>query len=281
LSKVDVRTAGPGIFGTLTYPEAFPLPDSEEIYKAHLDAFAKRFLRAFPRAGMHWKLEFQRCRACKPDKGTAGGCICGKHEHAPHFHPIFWNIPTDKEWMWRFKLWVSQHWFEVVGSGDQKHLNAGTRCEVIASKRGMLSYVGGYQSKDDQSLPGFEVGRYWGVYGRSNIPYAQAGVLELEEREGVIVRRIARGFMRSQNRQRRLRALDQQGLSHTLFFTGGIRALRKKVPDAAAFKIPPKIRLRNNDSISLFCDADFWAAALERLFVPGPVRCVLASVLPP
>jgi len=77
LAKVDQRKCGSPIFGTLTYPAEFPI--DSETFKRHLKIFSQRFLRAFPYAGFHWKLEFQ----------TRG---------AAHFHPIFWNLSTDGEY---------------------------------------------------------------------------------------------------------------------------------------------------------------------------------------
>jgi hypothetical protein len=68
LAKVDQGKCGTPIFGTLTYPAEFPL--DEETFKRHLKIFSQRFLRAFPHAAFHWKLEFQ-------NRGAA------------HFHPIF------------------------------------------------------------------------------------------------------------------------------------------------------------------------------------------------
>jgi hypothetical protein len=57
LAKVDQRKCSGPIFGTLIYPADFPL--DQETFKRHLKMFSQRFLRAFPSAGFHWKLEFQ------------------------------------------------------------------------------------------------------------------------------------------------------------------------------------------------------------------------------
>ena len=57
LAKVDQSKCGRPIFGTLTYPAEFPL--DQDTFKKHLKIFSQRFLRAFPAAGFHWKLEFQ------------------------------------------------------------------------------------------------------------------------------------------------------------------------------------------------------------------------------
>lgn len=133
------------IMGTLTYPAEFP--SSGRVVKAHFRAFVERCRRYHERAGhagwsIFWFLEFQ-----------ARG--------APHFH-FFTNytIPRDLLAMW---------WYDIVGSGDQRHLLAGTRIEYIRIGRaGTISYASKYAAKATQKdvPPGFEdVGRFWGAVG--------------------------------------------------------------------------------------------------------------------
>ena len=120
LAKVDQSKCGRPIFGTLTYPADFPL--DQETFKRHLKVFSQRFLREFPAAGFHWKLEFQ----------TRG---------AAHFHPIFWNLGSDREFLGKFRIWLACNWYEVVGSGDQKHLLAVIFADLIHSQFGVMRYV--------------------------------------------------------------------------------------------------------------------------------------------
>jgi hypothetical protein len=150
LAKVDQSKCGCPIFGTLTYPANFPL--DQETFERHLKIFSQRFLRSFPAAGFHWKLEFQ-----------ASG--------AAHFHPIFWNLSGDDGGFLReFRGWLAQNWSEVVHSGDEKHLLAGTSADPIKSQFGIIRYVSGYASKLDQTKPGCNVGRYWGIVGGQIFP---------------------------------------------------------------------------------------------------------------
>jgi hypothetical protein len=246
LAKVDQSKAGLAIFSGLTYPLLFTL--DRHIFKAHLDAFGRRFLRKYPHAGFHWKLEFQK-------------------RDAPHFHPIFWNLPTDAASMRRFRRWLAQAWYEVVASNDPKHLAAGTSADVIRSQFGIMRYVGPYVSDEDQSRPGWEVGRYWGTVGKRNIPYATAPQVTLSPAESLLLWRTARKYQRATNRQRRLRRfLDKTGFDALAFFNGRGRAWRKAAPHMKCWKqIPRKITLKANDNINLFCDARQWAHALERL----------------
>jgi hypothetical protein len=248
LAKVDQSKCGRPIFGTLTYPAEFPLDD--ETFKRHLKVFSQRFLRAFPDAGFHWKLEFQ-------DRG------------APHFHPIFWNLSNDREYLKHFRGWLACNWFEVVGSGDEKHFLAGTSADLIKSQFGIMRYVSGYVSDLDQTKPGFTVGRYWGIVGRSNIPWAKESVIELTFAQGTLVRRTARRYMKAMNRQRRIRHVEKllpKELCAAAMLNGEVRRIRKHSPHLKAFEhFPRKLRLRNNGNVNLFCKADFWRDAIVRL----------------
>jgi hypothetical protein len=189
LAKVDQSNCGRAIFGTLTYPAEFPL--DEETFKKHLKIFSQRLLRAFPAAGFHWKLEFQ-------DRGAA------------HFHPIFWNLSGDSTFVGEFRMWLACSWYEVVGSDDQKHLLAGTSADLINSQFGIMRYVSSYASKCDQTKPGCKVGRYWGIVGRGNIPWAKENIVELSSVQAKLVRRIARRYMAAMNRCRRIRYLERK-----------------------------------------------------------------------
>ena len=89
LAKVDQSKCGHPIFSGFTYPADFPL--DQRTFKRHLKMFSQRFLRAFPKAGFHWKLEFQA-------RGAA------------HFHPIFWNLGSDGEFLRGFRGWLARDW---------------------------------------------------------------------------------------------------------------------------------------------------------------------------
>jgi hypothetical protein len=244
LAKVDQTKAGKAIFAGLTYPAEFPT--DSEIFKEHLHSFSKRFLRSYPHAAFHWKLEFQ-------DRDAA------------HFHPIFWNLGTSKKEIRHFRKWLARSWYEVVGSNDPRHLAAGTSADVIRSQFGIMRYVGPYVSDDDQSRPGWKVGRYWGIVGRKNIPYAVAPQITLSPAESLCVWRTARRYQRAMNRQRRLKIILKAKLPIADFFDG--KEFRKATRTRLTIwkQMPPKLRLKQNDNINLFCNARQWAAALERM----------------
>jgi hypothetical protein len=135
---------------TLTYPEKFPA--SGATCKEHL----RRFLQEMQR-------EYNRTKASmgRADGHSAFWFMEFQERGAPHFH-IFTNWSPNK-------AWVSYRWFDIVQSGDEKHLLAGTRTEFLrAGRRGTISYASKYAAKLAQKrVPiGFEnIGRWWGVYG--------------------------------------------------------------------------------------------------------------------
>jgi len=77
---------------------------------------------------------------------------------APHYHLIASEAVPKEE--------LSERWYKIVGSGDEKHLRAGTQIGRIQSKGHLYEYLSGYIKKLDQKTPpvGFEnVGRFWGA----------------------------------------------------------------------------------------------------------------------
>jgi hypothetical protein len=122
-------------FVTLTYPENFPSNGRQT--KKHLNAFLQYLRRKDIK--FTWVLEFQ-------SRG------------APHYHIIVSGFISKDE--------LSRIWYRIVGSGDEKHLKAGTGIEAIKSKGHLYGYLSNYIKKLDQKTPpeGFEnVGRFWGA----------------------------------------------------------------------------------------------------------------------
>jgi hypothetical protein len=145
------------LFLTLTYPREFPVDLG--VSKGHLKRFFERLQYYFEDCGAIWKLEFQK-------------------RGAPHYHILLWGVGYDV----RFLEWVSRAWYEVVGSGDERHLRAGTRVEWIRSVRGTFSYASKYLGKDQvvpEESKEVGVGRFWGIWGREWLPWAEYGYREL------------------------------------------------------------------------------------------------------
>lgn len=137
------RSAIP-VFVTLTYPAVY---SSDPVrWKRDFDVFCKRLQRRFEKIALVWKLEFQK-------------------RGAPHYHLMVWGADYAN-----LLAFCSSAWYQVVGSLDEKHFRAGVRVEKIRSIRGVFSYASKYLGKTEQVIQG--VGRFWGVRGEENIPWA-------------------------------------------------------------------------------------------------------------
>lgn len=136
---------------TLTLPRWCPLAGDPRGAKARLRAWLARVRRrlmeahegTLPKAySAFWFLEFQ------------GNGAVHFHLYLTHFLP---------------KEWVARSWYEVVGTGDERHLQAGTRIEELRSGRsGCLYYAAKYAAKVEQKdlpLGITNPGRWWGVNG--------------------------------------------------------------------------------------------------------------------
>jgi len=162
----------PEVMVTLTYPEKWP--EDPRRWKRDLEVWWKRVERAFPDANFIWKLEFQK-------------------RGAPHFHLLGSfgeGVGIDDN----LKAWVSRSWYEVVNSGDEKHLKAGTRVDILDSNKKIKMYVCKYISKEEALKFGC-VGRWWGKLG--NVPSVVKLAVRLQYREAVLVRRILKRWLRS------------------------------------------------------------------------------------
>jgi hypothetical protein len=134
---------------TLTYPKQHTT-DGKEV-KRHLDLMKRWLKRNGVKAGS-WFLEFQ-----------ARG--------APHFHCYLSGYPSGG-----VKA-VSQAWFNIVGSGDEKHLAwhegrlSGRPClEWFRVPHAASAYATKYATKQEQKDVPEEyqsVGRFWGCWGAS------------------------------------------------------------------------------------------------------------------
>lgn len=165
MASIDYEAAGLPVFLTLTYPGEWD--NNPGKWKRDLDVFLHALKRQWPEVWGTWKLEFQK-------------------RGAPHFHALLWDGPkvkgieaqrcngkfcvvpdvSDPETLKLFN-WMSTTWYRIVGSGDEKHLVAGTRIEPVKSRQGVMSYTGKYLGKTGGGEEYPEgIGRVWGVIGR-------------------------------------------------------------------------------------------------------------------
>lgn len=173
----NVIAAGRAWFVTLTYPGKYSADPT--VWKRDLDTFLKRMDRTrFGLAGW-WKLEAQR-------------------RGAPHYHLLV--VASEAANQVAFREWSARSWYEVVGSGDERHLRAGTSCESVGSWKAVAKYAGKYFGKGlkadefktesgdlvaDQRIPQMvdsdgvvtgggkvSLGRFWGAFKRDCLPIA-------------------------------------------------------------------------------------------------------------
>ena len=144
LASNRLPVGSPHFLVTLTYPAEFPTELS--VIKADRRTFMKRLQRAFPSVVVLWKLEFQR-------------------RGAPHYHLIVANSGASVAGM---REWVRRAWYEVVGSGDERHLMAGTQVDRL---RSTAAYLCGYLKKfgrksyQDEAPEWAHGLRRWGIVG--------------------------------------------------------------------------------------------------------------------
>lgn len=165
---------------TLTYPREFP-SDGKAV-KLHLNTFLTWLRRDTGGCEYLWFLEFQ-----------ARG--------APHIHLLIDGpLPRNREDTRAYRFRVSATWFDVVGSGDERHLAAGTRTERLRKPGGARFYAVKYAHKMRQKAvpPDYRnVGRFWGC-SRAVKPQPQA---ELQCTEDDI-RGLLEGWEYAPNEQR-------------------------------------------------------------------------------
>ena len=177
---------------TLTYPVEVETADYH-VYKEHLHEFSKRFARQWPGASAVWRLEFTKA---------------GK----PHYHLVLFGLGGVAN-LQGFRDWVDWAWFEVVGSGLEKHRQAGCNVELVKSAGGAAHYLAKYVSKMEQAAPcqGF-TGRYWGAFSRVNLPVAPLEVTPMTLPDAKKVSRVFRKLLAAQmNEARWKKALHQIG----------------------------------------------------------------------
>ena len=165
LSTIKNATADYRVFFTLTYPPGYG--ESGAQAKLDLAALRKRLARiqighfddGIPYASDNrswsviWFQEWQ-------SNGRIHFHLCGTH--------------------YIDKTWLSQIWFEIVGSDNPNHLAAGTNIKRISNGRaGVARYAAKYMAKAEQKIPppGWEfVGRFWGIWGDRRSVAASTGL---------------------------------------------------------------------------------------------------------
>lgn len=171
------------LFITLTYPNVFPDARSS---KRHLKMFFERFKRAFPAHGSIWKLEPQK-------------------RGAPHYHILSWNLDPEQA-----QDFVPVAWYEIAGGSDLNHLlwHGGAlgnqHCvQQVYSHNGVLRYASKYLGKTFE-VEGWEnVGRFWGIINRDNIPFGELIQQEVTRKKALEFLRYGKRFSGLKKRNNR------------------------------------------------------------------------------
>src|ERR1017187_1456378 len=89
--------------------------------------------------------------------------------------------------------------YEIVGSGEPRHLAAGTGVETVKSVRGVFAYAAKYLAKveDDPATEYESIGRCWGIMGREHLPWATIVEMSLSYEHGLRLKRAAVRYLKS------------------------------------------------------------------------------------
>lgn len=175
---------GSPVFITLTYPPGHGT--DAHVCKRHLDNFGKTFIRRYPLCSLIWKMEYTKALRI-------------------HYHLIVFNTDRSGDLKLKSDLipFVSNAWFRICGTGNKKHLSAGTRCEYVKSWNGVIYYTSKYLAKTGSTIP-LEFtetfsGRFWGIINRKCVPIMEREFV-LDEDEYFILRRRLKKFLEKSTR---------------------------------------------------------------------------------
>jgi len=184
-----VRDTGAMFFATLTYPDHCPHND-DGAWNADFEAFRRRFERAYPTYRAIWRMELVARKS-----GDYIGVIC------PHYHLLIFadrsmtenETEETNDTLW---AWLSNNWFEIASQDDDRHLEHGSHCNPVRSRKHAYAYVSKYVAKKAED--GLEVGRRWGRIGAFDTSASETH--RLTDDEYVIFRRLVKRWLRNRSR---------------------------------------------------------------------------------
>lgn len=196
-----VRFAGQILFGTFTYPDAFPI-NKPDVWNAHFEALRRRIERQYPNYRIIWRKELKERKS-----GDYAGFV------APHYHMLIDtcvdgepSITVEKYQSYgklhdkttsalsrQFERWSLKAWYEIVGSNDEKHRKHGSFVVACRNRRHAYKYISKYVAKEENDT--HEVGRRWGRIGNWNTK--ESATLLLTRQEVIELKRLIRSWMKS------------------------------------------------------------------------------------
>lgn len=175
------------LFVTLTLPDGVA-HDGHTLKDKYLRRFKARLSRKFPKAAYIWRMEVKKRKS-----GEQIG------EPVPHVHLVLWNVPMTPD----LRAWLSLTWYECVGSGDVKHLAAGTQVQQASGTRQVKAYASKlYAAKDTDDGVIEEQGRAWGILAEQFLPWAEAVMRLLAPGEAARALRVLRRYFKAAVRRR-------------------------------------------------------------------------------
>jgi hypothetical protein len=182
LASIRTDAFDHAIFITFTYPDEIP---SQSKRRRDWDRMQTSFRREFPSACGIWRLEFIERKSGKNIGKVAG-----------HYHFLVFNLTEP------LLQWLSFAWYRVVGSGDEKHLRAGTSFEECWNREQAAFYLCKYAAKEwDLEIEGS--GRRWGVLGDLSKIRGELVYQKVERKEAAKVARVCDGVRRANVRRRK------------------------------------------------------------------------------
>jgi hypothetical protein len=188
MSQIRDKAYVGSLFVTLTYPDSYldGYIDDWQRWKRDGATLIKRLRRRYPDARGIWRIELVTRKS-----GAYEGAL------APHFHFIWWGVDLLDYWeLVEFREWLARAWYEVVGTGDEKHLEAGTECAPCKSRQHSRAYVSKYIAKEEGD--GLPIGRRWGWFGE--IDTSPVVVTALTRPQAVELRRMVARWLKSTGR---------------------------------------------------------------------------------
>lgn len=166
-------------FVTLTYPAEYcTARESKRDFRAWVRQLSREY--GDGAVGL-WKLEPQE-RGAPHYHVLVGLSRLGDEDYTPG--AMYLAGRRTHPTLLAFRDWVAQSWFEVVGSGDERHLWAGTSVESVRDPSRVTAYLCKYISKAiPEGLPGWEnPGRFWGYIGLPVLRQYLAGTIRVVSR---------------------------------------------------------------------------------------------------
>jgi hypothetical protein len=165
-----VRFNGSLLFATITYPDNFP--QDSDTWHRHFEALRERFERHYANWRGLWRIELMDRKS-----GENSGAV------APHWHILMFVEKQDTSQLDALATAVQQEigrwWYEIVKSGDTRHLEYGVNIAPVRSRKHAYAYVSKYIAKTSPDI--LEIGRRWGRIGQFDNSYSSVALLTFDE----------------------------------------------------------------------------------------------------